>query len=171
MKKVLLTFMLFTLLTSMAMAQVEQGDREFQFLGSIYTAKSFSWVKIQTTYGLFITPNIQIGAGPAIDYFKFDAGGSGDDSRTTFSSSFFARYNFDVATKKIPYISAQWLQSDFAPDDPQSFTDATFLQVGGGVKFFVNEYLAYDVSGNYGFGLGESSSSALFITFGLSAFF
>jgi len=146
-------------------AQVEQGDKEVQLLGSVVTAESMAMVTLQFTYGAFITPNIELGAGPVIRYTKLDK-----DSYTQVSSAFFGRYYFSVAKKKVPYISAQWFQADFSPDEGASFTDAAYLQFGGGVKLFVSEYIAYDVSANYGFGLG-GGSGAFSLQGGLSAFF
>jgi len=41
--------------------------------------------------------------------------------------------------------------------------------VGAGAKYFVNEYIAWDVSANLGFGLGGGTATVL--EAGLSAFF
>ena len=138
------------LLVSTVVAQVQQGDKEIQFLGSITAFESNALINLQLTYGRFFTPNLELGVGPQLSYFKF-AGGH----YTQFGSLFFGRYNFSVQTKVVPYVAGQWYQYDFAPDEPSDFFDASFLQAGAGVKIFASEHVAYDFSGNLGFSLGE----------------
>ena len=92
------------------------------------------------------------------------------DSQTDFSSVFFGRYYFNSTTKTVPYLAAQWYQSDFTPEESFSFTDFSFIQAGGGIKFFINEFVAYDVSGSYGFGLGNAGRGNFLIMTGVSVF-
>ena len=165
MKKVLILLMSLLMLVSVAYSQVEKGDSEVQLKGSIVAMESITMMFVQGTYGYFYSPNFEVGLGPTITYFDF----WGFDE-TTLGSSIFARYNFVKNTKQVPYLSGQLYQSDFSPAIGTSFTDYTFIQVGGGIKFFVNEYVCYDVSANYGFGLGDIGG-ALLISGGLSAFF
>ena len=165
MKTVVILVAILTLAALPAFAQMEQGDREVQAAGSIYTVEDFTLINIVGTYGYYYRHNVQIGVGPSItriEVFGF--------SETTLGASFFGRYFFPSKTKTVPYLVAQWYQFDFSPPDPLSFTDASYLQGGAGFKYFVNEYIAWDVSANLGFGLG-GGSVALLIVGGVSAFF
>ena len=161
MRKLLLAVACILILAPQTGAQVEKGDREIQFQGSVISVESMTLIMLQATYGYYVSPNIEIGVGPSITRF-------GDE--TSFRALFFGRYNFDVDTKKIPYLSAQWYQYDFSPEGDQGLFDAAFLQFGGGMKFFMNEFFAYDVSANYGFGLGGGSGAFLLLG-GVSAVF
>jgi hypothetical protein len=153
------------LLASTAAAQVQQGDQEIQFLGSIMAYESNATITLQGTYGLFITPELELGVGPQLVYSKSPGGHS-----TLFGARFFGRFNFFVNTKTVPYVTGQWNQYDFAPDEPSDFFDASFLQGGVGVKIFASEHVAYDFSGNVGFSLGEFDPSITLLG-GLSFFF
>ena len=152
------------IISSSVMAQVEKGDKEIQLLGSITLVEDASTAMIQGTYGIFVTPQVELGVGPSIWYFS-----AGGFSTTIIGSVFFGRYNFSVDTKQVPYVSALWYQQDFSPDYGD-FTDYSYLQFGGGVKFFINEHIAYDTSANLGFALG-GGSVAFTVMGGLSAFF
>ncbi len=164
MKNVLFVVGLLTLMVSGAMAQVEKGDKEIQALGTLTFVEGASAVLMQGTYGVFVTPEIELGAGPTIMYFS-----AYGFSYTVVGGVFFGRYNFNVNTKRVPYLSAVWYQADFSPDIGD-FTDYSYVQFGAGTKFFVTEYLAYDMSANLGFSLG-SGSAVMTIMGGLSAFF
>lgn len=147
------------------MAQAEQGDREVQFAGSIYAAESFTMINLTGVYGYYIRDYIEIGGGPMITHME----AYGFDN-TTIGGVFFGRYYFSTVSRSVPYLSGQWYQYDFAPDDPMSFFDASNLQVGGGIKYFINEYIAWDASANLGINLG-GGDVVLLIIGGLSAFF
>jgi len=146
------------------MAQVEKGDKEIQMLGSITLIEDASVAMIQGTYGVFVTPEIELGVGPSIWYASVWG-----FSTTIVGAVFFGRYNFAIDTKRVPYLSAVWYQADFSPDFGD-FTDYSYLQFGAGTKFFINEYLAYDVSANLGFALGGGMVVTT-LKGGLSAFF
>jgi hypothetical protein len=164
MKYLLATALVLVLGVASASAQVEQGDKEVQFAGSLYSAEGFTVINLMSVYGYYIRPNIEIGAGPSITRFDF-AG----YSSTTVGATFFGRYYFTSKTNLVPYLSGQWYQFDLAPEDPLSFSDVAYIQVGGGAKYFVNEYIAWDGSANLGFGLG--GGTAFLMQVGLSAFF
>ncbi len=164
MKRIVLVVGLLCLTASAAMAQVEKGDKEIQALGSITLIEHASAAVLQGTYGVFVTPEVEVGVGPSILYasvFGF--------SQTIVGAVFFGRYNFDVNTKRVPYLSAMWYQADFSPDYGD-FTDWSYLQFGAGMKFFVTENLAYDASANLGIALGGGTIVTTFKG-GLSAFF
>lgn len=164
MKHLLIGILATIMLCASASAQVQKGDKEVQLLGSIVAVESATIFLAQMTYGVMVTPQLELGVGPTITHVEVLGIGN-----TQFSSSFFGRYNFSVATKTVPYVSGQWYQLDFSPDDPLGFFDASYVQVGGGVKYFVNPHVAYDVSGNLGFGL--TGGTVLFLLGGLSYFF
>ncbi len=165
MRHLLIGILAAIMLCASATAQVQKGDKEVQFLGSIVSVESITIFMAQLTYGVMVTPNLELGVGPTITHMSF--GGLSD---TRLSAAFFGRYNFSVATKTVPYVSGQWYQLDFSPDEPLSFTDASYVQFGGGVKYFVNPHVAYDFSGNLGFALA-GGSGVLMLLGGLSYFF
>ena len=167
MKQLLCILICLAVLAPMADAQVEEGDKEIQVLGYFMSMSGISMMTVQFTYGMFIKPNIEIGAGPQITRIDTDF----TDPETTLSSSFFGRYYFESTTKYVPYVGGQWFQYDFTPPEGLGFFDYSFIQVGGGVKYFVNEYIAWDVSANYGFGLGSGGDGVFLLMGGLSAFF
>lgn len=164
MRKFLILTVLLFLMAQPCMAQMEKGDRELQASASMYAAGGFTLINITGTYGYFIKPRLQIGGGPNITRMA----GYGF-SNTTLGLSFFGRHYFTTTEKLVPYVAVQWYQFDLAPGDGVSFTDVAYLQVGGGAKYFINEYIAWDVSANFGFGLGGGTSFLL--AGGLSAFF
>jgi hypothetical protein len=157
--------LLVLLLVPMAAAQVEKGDREIQLQGSIFTVEGVTMVTVSALYGYFVTPKMEWGGGPTISHV-----GSSFYDETNISLTFFGRHNFVTGEKMVPYVSGQLYQYDLSPAEGTSFTDYTYLQAGGGFKYFVSENVAYDVSGNLGFGLGGGDISLL-IFGGISAFF
>ncbi|MBN1165409.1 MAG: hypothetical protein JXB45_12585 [Candidatus Krumholzibacteriota bacterium] len=164
MGKCITVFLAVILISSSAWAQMEKGDKEVRASGMIYTAESFSMITLMGVYGKFIEENIQVGAGPSLSYFKV-----GDYDDTTLGAAFFGRYYFTLQEKRVPYLSGELYQADFSPPEGTDFTDYTSLQLGGGLKYFLNEYVAWDVSANLGFRFGGGVS--LMIVGGLSAFF
>ncbi|MBN1212129.1 MAG: hypothetical protein JXA92_06080 [candidate division Zixibacteria bacterium] len=165
MKKALYAVILILCLAPLTTAQVEEGDKEVQVQGSLIAFEGITAIIGTFMYGYFVTPNTEIGGGPMIIYASYEGEGESNISLTLFG-----RYNFVSGEKVVPYLSGQIYQFDISPEEPMDFTDFTFLQVGGGFKYFVSDNLAYDVSGNLGFGLGGGDVS--FILYGgLSAFF
>jgi len=153
------------LMASTAMAQIEKGDKEIQANGYLFAMSGITMLNLSGIYGYCYTDKIQFGGGPtlSIDHSEFG-------STTTLGLTFFGKYYFTARNKLVPYASAQWYQYDIAPKEPAGFFDFTFIQGGGGFKYFVNEYIAWDVSGNLGFSLGDGDVG--FITkAGLSAIF
>ncbi|MDD5426284.1 MAG: hypothetical protein PHN52_07375 [candidate division Zixibacteria bacterium] len=165
MKKIIYAGILILCLVSISGAQVEQGDKEIQVQGSLIAFEGMTVILVNFIYGKFITPNVELGGGPMVIYAS-----SGDDDDSNISLTLFGRYNFVTGEKIVPYLSSQIYQFDISPEEPADFIDYTFLQVGGGLKYFVSDNLAYDVSGNLGIGLGGGDVSFI-IYGGLSAFF
>ena len=154
------------LIASSANAQfIEQGDREIQAAAYLFTVSGVTLINLSGTYGYYYTEKLELGGGPTITHINFGFG-----SNTTVGLTAFARHNFTAREQVVPYISGQLYQYDLAPESPLGFADFMFLQVGGGFKYFLNEYIAYDVSGNLGFSIGGGDTSFLIVA-GLSAIF
>ena len=165
MRHLLIGILAAIMLCTSAAAQVQKGDKEVQFLASIISVESITIFTAMFSYGVMVTPKLELGVGPMISHISVYFF---DDTR--FSMAFFGRYNFSVQTKTVPYVSGQWYQFDFAPDEPFGFFDYSYFQVGAGVKFFVNPHVAYDFSGNLGFALGGGTGVTTLMG-GLSYFF
>ncbi len=148
------------------MAQhVEKGDREIQVAGFFFAVSGASILNLSGTYGYYKTEKFEIGGGPLINYINY-----GSDSETTIGLTFFGRYHLTARDQIVPYLSAQFYQYDIAPEGSMGFADYSFIQCGGGFKYFISEHIAYDVSGNLGFSLGGGEVCFIAIG-GLSAFF
>ena len=168
MKRVLLALIVIAFLSPCLYGQtIEKGDSELQFQGYYLTTEGLSYATGTMIYGHYLTSNIEIGVGPSISHSDSDYG----DSETTFSGLAFFRYVFPSQSKSIPYINMQWYQYDFSPEGEADFTDYSWVQGGVGVKIFLNEYVAYDLSGNYGMGLAEGSEGMILLAAGVSVFF
>ena len=165
MKKILLMVLAIFIIPGAALCQqIEKGDREVQATASFMSMDNISMLILSGTYGYFYSEKLQLGAGPVITHteaFGFDD--------TTIGLKLFVRHNFTARDRLVPYIAGQWYQHDISPDDPIGFLDLSFIQFGGGFKYFVNEYIAYDISGNIGISLGEGETNLLIVA-GISAF-
>ncbi len=165
MKQILIAVLVIVLMSSSATAQIEKGDREVQASAYLFTVSGITVLNLSGIYGYYYTQRLELGGGPTIMFMDYGFG-----SNTTFGLTAFGKYSFTARDKLVPYASAQWYQYDIAPEDPIGFADMSFIQVGGGFKYFLNEYLAYDVSGNFGFSLGGGDVCFIAIA-GLSAIF
>jgi len=153
-------------------AQVEKGDSEIRFLGYLnrvsgdeYSSTSGS---VQISYGYFITPKLQIGAGPQLTF----SDGLDDGMDVQFSASVFFNYSISVGSKTVPYITGQWYQSDFSPPENGEFTDNSFITFGFGVRNFFTEYAALNTAIFYGKSLNsDMDGGLLMIMSGISIIF
>ncbi len=151
------------LMASPAMAQIEKGDMEVQASGSMFVVSGLTSIDLRCVLGFSVTDQIQLGFGPSLTVSDYEVG-----SDTVFGSTFFGRYYFNAVNKWVPYVSGQLYQYDIAPEEPLEFFDCTYIQGGGGFKYFVNEYIAWDLSANLGLSLGSGDVN-FFILAGLSA--
>lgn len=163
------------LLASVAGAQVEKGDSEILFAGSLMSTvgmeSSSSQGSFTLVYGYFFTKNLELGVGPTVSITTSSYGGE-SETTTELSSTFFGQYNFTTAGKNVPYLTASWYQMDFSPEDEESFTDYSFVTAGGGLRMFFNEYAAFNTSALYGFSLAENAEGGIIlIQTGLSFIF
>ena len=167
MKRVMTVLLALAIVAPGAVGQtIEKGDSEVQVYGTLLSMEGMTMAIAAVVYGYYVTPNFELGIGPNVSYMDTDY-----DSETNFSGSAFFRYTFTASGKTVPYINGQWYQYDFSPPEGASLTDMAFVMGGGGLKVFVNEYVAYDFSLNYGQGLAEGSSGLLIGMVGISVFF
>jgi hypothetical protein len=173
MKKICLIVVCLLCLFSVLQGQVEKGDSELQFMGYLAATSGLTMGTLQALYGYYITPKLQLGLGPAItittmttydyDEVTFEIT-EGSETNIDLACSFFGTYNFSTVEKMIPYVTAAWYQYTFDVPEGSSFTDFSFLSVGGGVKYFLNEYVAMDGSATLGIPLG--GGNIMFLLFG-----
>lgn len=156
--------------TAFAEEGVEKGDTEIQFLGLYFTGTGdaeFDYGNIQFSYGKYLTDKLLLGIGPGLSITS-----SGGDTTTTFSTSFFATYNFVTNKRTIPYAKAAWYQGDWETEGDQDLMDKASVQVGGGLKHFINEYAAIDGSIVYGFSMAdENDDGTVMLMVGISFIF
>jgi hypothetical protein len=165
MRHTLIAVLAVVLMTSSAMAQIEKGDREIQANGYLFAVSGVTMVTMSGMFGYCLTDELQFGGGPTLSIMRYSG-----DSETTLGLTFFGRFYFNAINKLVPYVNGQLYQYDIAPEEPLGFFDFTYIQGGGGFKYFVNEYIAWDVSGNLGFSLGNGDVSFI-VKAGLSAIF
>ena len=165
MKRFILIFLVIFSTSGNLSAQIEKGDREIQASGFFITFDGMTMMTISGTYGYYRTDKLEIGGGPVLTYIGYSS-----DSNTNVSLTAFVRHHFTARDKVVPYVSGQWYQFDISPEEPAGFFDYSFVQGGGGFKYFVNEFVAYDVSGNLGFSFGSGSFSFIMVA-GISAMF
>ena len=165
MKRFILLFLAALLISGNLSAQIEKGDREIQASGFFIAFEGITMLTISGTYGYYRTDKLEIGGGPTLSRIDYSFG-----SNTSLSLTLFGRYHLTARDKVVPYLSAQWYQFDIAPEGSASFFDYSFVQGGGGFKYFINEFVAYDVSGNLGFSFGSGSFSFIMVA-GISAMF
>jgi hypothetical protein len=154
-----------------AEAQIEQGDSEIRFLFFYSQTKSDSYSdksgSLQLSYGHFFTPRLQLGVGPRITISEFLG-----DTQTDLSGSVFVNYTLTTASKTVPYLSGEWYQQDFSPEEGMELTDYTYITIGFGVRNFFTEYAALNTAISYGFSLAsEAEGGLLMIMSGLSYIF
>lgn len=156
MRRMIFSLVVLLLLASGASAQyIEEGDREVQFSGTMFAVSGVTVINLSGIYGKYVNEKTEIGGGPSITYSKVSFLGFSESS-TTVGATAFIRRNLTAKDRMVPYLAGQWFQYDLAPDEPAGFTDFSYIQVGAGFKYFLNENVAYDVSGNLGYSLGAS---------------
>ena len=178
MRATLLIFICILCLTSAAMGQVEQGDTEIQFMGYIAVTSGMTMGTIQTLIGYYVSPNLQVGAGPAITITSYSFPEFNEytyemedntETNIDLSLSLFGTYNFSTNEQMIPYVTATIYQYSFDIPEGMDFTDFSYLTFGGGIKYFLNAYVAVNSSATYGIPLGGGSGMLLLFG-GLSVF-
>ncbi len=149
------------------LAQQEKGDVEVQFLGSIFSTVgaedvTFTAGNIQAKLGYFLTDRFEVGGYPSLTISTLFLSG-GTETETTFGLGAFAVYSFlSNGATTVPYVGAQYVQLDVSSESQGN------AGINGGIKFFLNRYAAFDVSGNYLFSLDEGGSGLVLMQVGLS---
>jgi len=146
------------LISTPAIAQQEQGDVEIQFSGSVQSKvkKGGSTTGyVQTKFGYYFTDRLELGAFPSLTF------SSGD---TALGMGAFGTYSFLAAdAMTVPYLGAQYYKNDVSVAG-----DRGWAGFNGGVKFFFNRHMAFDVGGNYLLPLNKNGSSLVLFQVGLS---
>jgi hypothetical protein len=187
-KKLLLIVLTIVISATFLYPQVEQGDKEITFAASMTSLvgiENFSSTNINLflSYGYFVSNKLQLGIGPSLTYSRTTSTFSSFDPElfaiveeetvtedTQFSGYVFINFNFSTASKTVPYFAAQWYQFDFDPESGK-FTDASYVNIGFGIRNFFSEYAALNTSANYGFALSSATEGGIIlITTGLSVF-
>ena len=153
MKKAIVV-LIFALFTSLAFAQeqeegISKGDMELSFTGTVAsqvgTDAGYTMGLIFASYGYYFTKNLLGGIAPGVTII-----GMGGDAEAFFSLQLFSAYNFMVDQKFVPYARASFYQAVLNPPEGTSFNDFSYIQAGGGFKYFVAPQLALDTSLNLG---------------------
>ncbi len=146
--------LIFALFTSTAFTQeqeegISKGDMELSFTGTITsqvgTDAGYTMGLIFASYGYYFTKNLLGGIAPGVTII-----GSGGDSEAFVSLQLFSAYNFMVDQKFVPYARASFYQAILNPPEGTSFNDFSYIQAGGGFKYFLAPQLALDTSLNLG---------------------
>ena len=180
-QKVISILVAILLLVSFSFSQIEQGDKEVLFAGSMTSLLgiedySSTTVNLYLSYAYSITSHLQLGIGPSLTYsrtstkiYDFDPETYRiieKDTVTTsteFSGVAFFNLNFTTSSKTVPYIAAQWYQYDFTPEEGTKFTDYSYINFGFGFRNFLSEYAAINTSINYGFSLSKDVKSKILL--------
>ncbi len=153
MKKAIVV-LIFALFTSLTFAQeqeegISKGDMELSFIGTITsqvgTDAGYTMGLLFASYGYYFTKNLLGGIAPGVTII-----GSGGDSEAFVSMQLFSAYNFMVDQKFVPYARASFYQAILNPPEGTSFNDFSYIQAGGGFKYFLAPQLALDTSLNIG---------------------
>jgi len=187
-KKLVMMVLFMIVVSSFSYAQVEKGDSEIIFSGmfmSIVGIENYSSMtaSLNLNYGYFLTKNLEIGIGPIFTYsrteqtytnYNFFSGSSEEknvNENKNLSGTVFFNLNFSTSSKTVPYLSGQWYQTDFNPEEGE-FSDYSYGNIGFGIRNFFNEYAALNTSINYGFSLAkEAEGGVLLVMTGVSVIF
>jgi len=160
-----------------AFSQVERGDKEVSFLGYYNTivgedVNPNASGSLQISYGNYFTPALLVGIAPTLRFYASEDRYGDMEVKTDFSGSIFFNLNFSTTSKTVPYITGQYYQWTFDIPEESEFSDYSYINIGFGIKNFINEYAAFNTLGTYGFSLAEDAETALItVMMGLSFIF
>ena len=97
-------------------------------------------LQIQLAYGQFLADGVEVG---------LVAGLRDNDAYMSTELGVKAEYNFIRDSALIPFLSAGIIWVDAEADDSDIDTDAALFAVGGGVKYFMSDDVAFAVDGSY----------------------
>lgn len=144
------------LIATSAGAQVEKGDVELDFSGSLvwreasangYPEQQSLGISISAGAGFFLTPHVDVGGEIGASYFDYDEGGDRYDLwlRPGF------RYHFRPETKIVPFAGGGFGvirdKSDYEVGD--STQDGWSADASGGADFFLNDFVSIKLTLRY----------------------
>ena len=167
-------------LPAVARAQAKAGDKELQIFGFVFTTitpeQRFGTITVPgdtssrgTVFlnaGVFVSDNTEVGGGPNITISSsspiFDTG----------ISVFFRQYFGDQSAKIKPFAAVDYRLPSLNPSGNRSVTDSQFLEFGFGLRDYLSEKTAFDISALYGLNPRETSGpKQITVTFGLTFIF
>ena len=158
MKKVVFTLVMVLVGLSAAIAQTEKGSRLAGVqVGNIViptSGNSSTIIGLQPTYGWFVSDGLAVGAG--IPFFHVSSGGV---SATQIGIAPFLRYYIGSSQVK-PFLGASVgvINSSASGSGSRSSTDAVYSATGG-LAFFINKSVSFDLALTYTGGDTGSVSS------------
>ncbi|MCF8364302.1 MAG: hypothetical protein K9H16_00880 [Bacteroidales bacterium] len=147
---------------------IQKGDKEILFSGYMSTNTNFDYgyANFFFSYSKYVTNRLSLGVGPTLS-FSFS-----DDTESNLGLSIFTKYNFNQTKKTVPYASLSYYQYSFKTEGDTKLGDLASIQIGLGMKNFINEFLAVDSQLSYGFGLSSADNGgSLLLIIGLSYMF
>jgi hypothetical protein len=129
-----------------ASAQAKTGDSELLFNGSVNTilVSDFTSTSGQglLNIGQFLSDRLEVGGGPSLFIF----GGFGDTT-VQFGANGFVRRFFPTSNPQVqPFVGAEVYVQDFS-----EASDTMFVNGVGGLKNYLSERTAIEMSGAFGF--------------------
>jgi len=162
-KKISIVLVLCMLFPVLSFAQINEGDTELDVLGgysrtSIKDFTTITNVSIKLGLAKSISQNVQLGIQPLWTYAKvkyeknfWGYYGPASSSNGTFGATAFLKFNIITETKWVPFLTAQLQIDDVNPEGSAGMTDVMSLNLGGGVRYFITERAALNVTGLYNF--------------------
>jgi hypothetical protein len=174
MKKVVF-ISIFALIGSLAFTQeqeegISKGDTELSFNGFVFSTVGTDFGTTSGTifvsYGYYITKNLLVGGAPGITISEEqeldpDTYELKEKIKVDLSLRFFATYNFMVDKRFVPYAGMAFYQNSVDIPEGGNFLDYSYIQFGGGAKYFLTNKAAWDSSLNFGFSPGPNAKGGM----------
>lgn len=150
-----------------AAAQQEEGDIELELTGTLITSVSAEEASgmgmMQAKVGRFVTDRWELGAFPSLEV-RFGEG----TTDTRIGAGLFATYSYlQPDAKTAPYVGASYYKGDASSGfDAQD----SWLGLNGGMKFYFNSRMAFDMGVDYLFALQGQEGQLFIFRTGLSIF-
>ncbi len=166
MKRIILAIIILVFICSNAFGQIEKGDTEVSLMGYFNTIvgddiDANASGSIQLSYGKYFSKYLMIGVAPILSFNTGEDEDGDPTVETDWSGSAFFNLNLTSASKIVPYVTGQYYQFTFDIPDDAEFKDFSYVNIGFGVKNFINEYAAFNVLITRGFSLAEDSDWAI----------
>lgn len=182
-----ISIIMFTILaiTVQSFAQFQKGDNELSLSGTInhnfnsLYRHSQSNIILTVGFGKFITPNIQIGIQPTINFwsntYSYWVGTKEEEeseSDLTIDFAFCMNYNIQSESLVVPYLTVQYQITDI-PQGGVEIMDMSSLGLGSGLRCFIVKNAAINSTLLYNFPLKDAKYKYknLSVLLGLSIIF